>query len=81
MEQKPSYLGTRSDFYTHVHDLPPQLGGKLCVPRDFALMSFLQPVAVSLWNGMPRINHLASAVCVILPGRPRYSAGFSPYKA
>ena len=28
MEQKPSYLGTKSDFYTHVHDLPPQLGGK-----------------------------------------------------
>jgi len=29
MEQKPSYLGTKSDFYTHVHDLPPQLGGEL----------------------------------------------------
>jgi hypothetical protein len=28
MEQKPSYLGTKSDFYTHVHDLPPQLGGE-----------------------------------------------------
>lgn len=27
MEQKPSYLGTKSDFFTHVHDLPPQLGG------------------------------------------------------
>ena len=32
MEKKPSYLGTRSDFFTHVHDLPPQLGGKPCLP-------------------------------------------------
>ncbi|KAL3157857.1 hypothetical protein ABBQ32_012271 [Trebouxia sp. C0010 RCD-2024] len=31
MEQKPSYLGTRSDFFTHVHDLPPQLGGCVSV--------------------------------------------------
>ena len=27
MEQRPAYLGTRSDYFTHVHDLPPQLGG------------------------------------------------------
>ncbi len=32
MEQKPSYLGTKSDFYTHVHDLPPQLGGESLLP-------------------------------------------------
>lgn len=31
MEKKPSYLGTRSDFFTHVHDLPPQLGGCVSV--------------------------------------------------
>lgn len=28
LELRPSYLGTKSDFYTHVHDLPPQLGGE-----------------------------------------------------
>ncbi|PNH08687.1 hypothetical protein TSOC_004726 [Tetrabaena socialis] len=27
MEQRPTYMGTRSDYYTHAHDLPPQLGG------------------------------------------------------
>ncbi|PNW88790.1 hypothetical protein CHLRE_01g044700v5 [Chlamydomonas reinhardtii] len=27
MESRPTYLGTRSDYYTHAHDLPPQLGG------------------------------------------------------
>ena len=27
LEQRPTYLGTQSDFHTHVHDLPPQMGG------------------------------------------------------
>ena len=27
MEARDAYLATRSDFYTHCHDLPPQLGG------------------------------------------------------
>ena len=32
MEQRPAYLGTRSDYFTHVHDLPPQLGGACIMP-------------------------------------------------
>jgi glutathione S-transferase len=27
METRPIYRGTQSDFHTHVHDLPPQMGG------------------------------------------------------
>lgn len=27
LEQRPTYRGTQSDFHTHAHDLPPQLGG------------------------------------------------------
>lgn len=27
MESRPAYQGTKSDYYTHAHDLPPQLGG------------------------------------------------------
>lgn len=27
MEARPSYRATQSDFHTHVHDLPPQIGG------------------------------------------------------
>ncbi|MEH2387833.1 MAG: glutathione S-transferase family protein [Nostoc sp.] len=27
MESRPTYCGTQSDFHTHVHDLPPQMGG------------------------------------------------------
>ncbi|MCP9774896.1 glutathione S-transferase family protein [Cyanobium sp. WAJ14-Wanaka] len=27
LELRPTYLGTQSDFHTHAHDLPPQMGG------------------------------------------------------
>jgi glutathione S-transferase len=27
LEERPTYLGTQSDFQTHAHDLPPQMGG------------------------------------------------------
>ncbi|MFN9546162.1 MAG: glutathione S-transferase family protein [Cyanobacteriota bacterium] len=27
LEERPTYLGTQSDFHTHAHDLPPQMGG------------------------------------------------------
>ncbi len=27
MEERPAYRGTQSDFHTHAHDLPPQMGG------------------------------------------------------
>lgn len=32
LEQKPAYQLTKSDYYTHCWDLPPQLGG--CLPED-----------------------------------------------
>jgi glutathione S-transferase len=30
LEQRSTYLGTQSDFHTHAHDLPPQMG--CCLP-------------------------------------------------
>lgn len=27
MESRPTYCGTQSDFHSHAHDLPPQMGG------------------------------------------------------
>ena len=32
MEARPAYIGTRSDYFTHVYDLPPQLGGQSNIP-------------------------------------------------
>jgi glutathione S-transferase len=31
LETRPAYLASRSDHYTHAHDLPPQLGGTLSI--------------------------------------------------
>jgi len=33
MESRSTYRGTQSDYYTHVHDLPPQLGGCALAPE------------------------------------------------
>jgi len=35
LEQLPTYRGTQSDFHTHAHDLPPQMGG--CWPNGSEL--------------------------------------------
>jgi glutathione S-transferase len=32
LEARDTYIGTQSDFHTHVHDLPPQMGG--CFPSN-----------------------------------------------
>jgi len=34
LEQRSTYRGTQSDFHTHAHDLPPQMGG--CYPSGTA---------------------------------------------
>lgn len=33
LEKRETYLGTKSDYYTHCHDLPPQLGGCAMAPE------------------------------------------------
>lgn len=42
MEQRPAYLATRSDHYTHCHDLPPQLGGA-CTPLQTTARQYIEP--------------------------------------
>lgn len=44
LEQRPTYLGTKSDYYTHCHDLPPQLGGCAMSPSGV-------PIATTLDGG------------------------------
>ncbi len=61
MEQRPAYLGSRSDFYTHCHDLPPQLGGQLAGSLKRAL-----PVCHSLSSTR---HEKISAQCLCLMAR------------
>ena len=42
MEARPAYIGTRSDFYTHVHDLPPQLGGDATAATSISVTSLVK---------------------------------------
>lgn len=33
MDQRPAYMGIKSDYYTHCHDLPPQIGNCQSLPE------------------------------------------------
>uniref|UniRef100_A0A061QXR9 Glutathione S-transferase n=1 Tax=Tetraselmis sp. GSL018 TaxID=582737 RepID=A0A061QXR9_9CHLO len=64
MEQRPSYIATRGDFYSHVHDLPPQLGGCAPHPDGSAAAKAIDGVEGSSWR---------------LPLPPLSGASFEPY--
>lgn len=52
MESRPTYRGTQSDFHTHVHDLPPQMGG--CWENG-ELQTQINKTKVDFgpWDGLP----------------------------
>ena len=52
MESRATYRGTQSDFHTHVHDLPPQMGG--CYENGAAQMLINKArVDNGPWDGLP----------------------------
>jgi glutathione S-transferase len=52
IESRQTYRGTQSDFHTHVHDLPPQMGG--CWENGEAQMLINKArVDHGNWNGLP----------------------------
>ncbi|PZV05757.1 MAG: glutathione S-transferase [Leptolyngbya sp.] len=52
MESRSTYRGTQSDFHTHVHDLPPQMGG--CFENGEPQMQInKQRVDNGPWFGLP----------------------------
>ncbi|MFE4104981.1 glutathione S-transferase family protein [Almyronema epifaneia] len=52
MESRPTYRGTQSDFHTHAHDLPPQMGG--CYDNGELLTQTNQVrVDQGPWMGLP----------------------------
>ena len=52
MESRETYRGTQSDFHTHVHDLPPQMGG--CWENGEPQMLINKArVDRGDWNGLP----------------------------
>ncbi|MEM7066225.1 MAG: glutathione S-transferase family protein [Cyanobacteria bacterium P01_B01_bin.77] len=56
METRPTYRGTQSDFHTHVHDLPPQMGG--CWENgEPQARTNQQRVDQGPWLGLPDVGY------------------------
>lgn len=56
MESRPTYRGTQSDFHTHVHDLPPQMGG--CWENGETQMLLNKArVDYGPWFGLPDVTY------------------------
>ena len=52
LEARETYRGTQSDFHTHVHDLPPQMGG--CYPNGSPTQrANAARVDEGPWEGLP----------------------------
>ena len=50
LEQRPTYRGTQSDFHTHAHDLPPQMGG--CYANGTSLQrQWVDRIDQGPWDG------------------------------
>jgi len=57
METRSTYRGTQSDFHTHVHDLPPQMGGCYSNGEPQALTN-QERVDRGSWFGLPDVGYL-----------------------
>ncbi len=56
MESRQTYRGTQSDFHTHAHDLPPQMGG--CYENSEAQTKLNQRrVDQGPWHGLPDVTY------------------------
>ncbi|HEY9844950.1 MAG TPA: glutathione S-transferase family protein [Candidatus Caenarcaniphilales bacterium] len=56
MENRSTYRGTQSDFHTHVHDLPPQMGG--CWENGEPQTQLNQArVDHGPWDGLPDVSY------------------------
>jgi glutathione S-transferase len=60
LEARSTYRGTQSDFHTHVHDLPPQMGG--CYENDAPATKRNQHrVDNGPWFGLPDVAYAEPA--------------------
>ena len=56
MESRSTYRGTQSDFHTHVHDLPPQMGGCWENGEPQMLVNKTR-VDHGPWEGLPDVTY------------------------
>jgi glutathione S-transferase len=64
METRPTYRGTQSDFHTHAHDLPPQMGG--CYENGEPQMAINKAkVDQGPWFGLPDVTYAEPATAKV----------------
>ena len=56
MESRPTYRGTQSDFHTHAHDLPPQMGS-CCENGEPQTQINKSRVDNGPWDGLPDVTY------------------------
>ncbi|MEM9245293.1 MAG: glutathione S-transferase family protein, partial [Cyanobacteria bacterium P01_F01_bin.153] len=56
LETRSTYRGTQSDFHTHAHDLPPQMGGCYSNETPEAIAAQTQ-VDQGPWSEVPDVNY------------------------
>jgi glutathione S-transferase len=56
MESRSTYRGTQSDFHTHAHDLPPQMG-RCCSNGEPQAIANQQRVDHGPWFGLPDVGY------------------------
>ncbi len=56
MESRTTYRGTQSDFHTHVHDLPPQMGGCYANSEPQTLLN-QEKVDRGSWFELPDVTY------------------------
>lgn len=56
LETRSTYRGTQSDFHTHAHDLPPQMGG-CYANREPQTKTYQQRVDQGPWFGLPDVAY------------------------
>ena len=56
MESRSTYRGTQSDFHTHAHDLPPQMGGCWANAAPQTLIN-QKRVDQGSWFGLPDVTY------------------------
>jgi glutathione S-transferase len=62
MESRSTYRGTQSDFHTHVHDLPPQMGGCYSNQDPVALQN-QKRVDQGPWQNLPDAMYPEPETC------------------
>jgi len=80
MESRESYMASRSDYHTHVHDLPPQIGGCIAsgTPKQKAAAAAIDGMDGHSWHlPLPPLTMESLEPGMEDPVKDRFEAAFA----